>query len=138
LGLFFDQRRPDPRVVGLLREAIQTPPPHDAQQQAARLAGELKPLTEPVRAALESQPPADPADAAALASAKAEAITNELLGGSSFNTGRFLVALLIFAVLLGGAIATDAVELKSSPAALYALATTVFGVVVGFLGSEKP
>jgi hypothetical protein len=82
-------------------------------------------------------PPADPVDARAAATAKAEALSNQLLGGPSFNTGRFVVALLIFLALLGAAIGADAAELKSSPAALYALATTVFGVVVGFLGSEK-
>lgn len=137
MGLFFDQRKPDPRLVELVKTAIQTPQSPDPERHIAAMMDQFKPLAEPLTIALAAAPQADPADAEKLATAKAEAITNELLGGASFNTGRFLTALAIFAVLLGAAIGTDAAGLKTSPPALFALATTVFGVVVGFLGSEK-
>jgi hypothetical protein len=136
MGIFFDARKPDPRLVELLQTAMHEQPA-DVEREATALLGQFKPLAEPVKAALASPAPANPDDAKAAATAKAEALSNQLLGGSSFNTARFVVALVIFLALLGAAIGTDAAELKSSPAALYALATTVFGVVVGFLGSEK-
>jgi hypothetical protein len=137
MGVFFDQRKPDPRFIELMQRALQAPPDDQSDQRAQNLAADFRPLVEPLKAAAKSPAPASAADAEKLASAKAEEVSNQLLGGSSFNTGRFFVALAIFAVLIAAAIYTDAESFKSSPAALFALATTVFGVVVGFLGSEK-
>ncbi|MGI8863746.1 MAG: hypothetical protein ACR2JH_04990 [Solirubrobacteraceae bacterium] len=137
MGIFFEQRRPDPRLIALLADAIQAPVPPNPDHEAAVRAGQLQPLLEPLRSALATRPPEQGADTIALADAKAAQVTNELLGGSSFNTGRFIVAAGIFAVLLIAAVWTDADNLKNSPTALYALATTVFGIVVGFLGAEK-
>ncbi len=45
---------------------------------------------------------------------------------------------MIVAVLLGAGIGTDAANLPNSSKALYALATTAFGIVVGLLTGEKP
>jgi hypothetical protein len=137
MGLFFEQRDPDQRLVTAFRDAIVTSPAADLQEQAMNLAGEFDPFIESLSEALTSPKPATVAAVNAMASTKATELTDGLLGGPTFNTGRFLVALLIFFALLGGAIGTDVAELKTSPTALYALATTVFGIVVGFLGSEK-
>jgi hypothetical protein len=49
-----------------------------------------------------------------------------------------IVALLIVAVLIGAGIATQAAHLTASSAALFSLATTAFGIVVGLLTGEKP
>jgi hypothetical protein len=54
-------------------------------------------------------------------------------GGAKFNTGRFLVALGIFLLLLAGGITTDALKLTNSYPTLFALSATIFG----FLGGEK-
>lgn len=137
MGLFFEERRPDPRLVELLSNALQSQPPANAAEQAAVRVGQFQPLANAVSSALAKEPPATPGDANALAAKDAQAITDELLGGPGFNSGRFFVALTIFLALLAAAIWTDADKLTNSPTALYALATTVFGVVVGFLGSEK-
>jgi hypothetical protein len=137
MGLFFEQNKPNAQLVAILRNAIEAQPDEGPHEQAVTLAGRFEPLVEPLQAALESSKPATPAAADADANTRATAVTNELLGGATFNTGRFLVALAIFVVLLCGAIGSDIAELKDSPTTLFALATTVFGIVVGFLGSEK-
>jgi hypothetical protein len=56
---------------------------------------------------------------------------------AAFNTGRFIGAILIFGALVGAAIGSDAAGLADSQKALYGLAASVFGVVIGFLGGEK-
>lgn len=43
---------------------------------------------------------------------------------------------MIFLVIIAAAVATESAELAESKA-LFTLATTIFGVVVGFLGGEK-
>ncbi|HEY1775662.1 MAG TPA: hypothetical protein VGG41_05815 [Solirubrobacteraceae bacterium] len=135
MGVFFERRGPDPRLVDAFRTAFTADPQSDApQQRAAALASAITPLVQPLAAAVSSAPPRDP-EAAAITAATAAG--NTLLGGAKFNTGRFVVATIIFAALLGGAITTDATNLTSSSTALYALATTVFGVVIGFLGGES-
>ena len=91
---------------------------------------------EALRKALATTPPS-PAAADAQASSSAADLTNQLLGGAKFNTGRFLVALGIFLLLLAGGITTDAMKLTNSYTTLFALSTTIFGVIVGFLGGEK-
>jgi hypothetical protein len=137
LRQFLEQPKPDSQLVALFHEAIQRPPSDDPDKDVAAMAVRLQPLSEQLTAALATTPPNRSADVRTLANAKAAEVTSQLLGGASFNTGRFFVALGIFGALLGAAIGTDIANLKSSPTALYALATTVFGVVVGFLGSEK-
>jgi hypothetical protein len=65
------------------------------------------------------------------------AAADDLLGGAEFRTGRFLVALLIFAALVVGGIITDVTGHSGSSTALYGFAGTVFGIVAAFLGAEK-
>jgi hypothetical protein len=48
-----------------------------------------------------------------------------------------VAAVLIFGLLLGGGIATEATGLSQSSAALFGFAGAIFGVVVGFLGKES-
>jgi hypothetical protein len=137
VGLFFEQAKPTQDLVDLLRTALEQAPTGHEQADAEQRAAGFAPLVAPLRDALATPPPSDAAAATVSATNKATEVTKQLLGGTTFNTGRFLVAVGIFVVLLGAAIWTDADHLKDSPTALYALATTVFGVVVGFLGAEK-
>ena len=136
MGLFFERRAPSPDVVNLMKTALQTPPPAQGttQQQAMALAGDLDPLVQMLSETLDSQPPANPGVDAAVA---AQATVGQLLGGPSFNTGRFLIAFLIFAVLVGGGIASEATHLTTSAGVLFGFAGAIFGIVTAFLGSEK-
>jgi hypothetical protein len=138
MGLFFEKRDPDPRLVEMFRQAIAAQPPEDAEQAASSMAGSFEPMVTSLRTAYAAPQPRRPIDLDLLAHSSAEAVGSRLLGGPSFNTGRFAVALAIFFVLLGGGIGADIASLKDSSTALYALATTVFGVVLGFLGAEHP
>ncbi|MGO8685686.1 MAG: hypothetical protein ACLQT7_00680 [Candidatus Dormibacteria bacterium] len=138
MGVFFE-RQADPGLTQLLRTALTAEPPTDSEQQktlSVQMAGQLQPVVSAVSRALASKPPT-PAAADAQASSSAADLTNQLLGGTTFNTGRFLVALAIFVVLLGGGVTADALKLTNSYTTLFALSTTIFGVVVGFLGGEK-
>jgi hypothetical protein len=139
VGLFFEQHAPDPRLVQLIAQAIQEAPPADAnatQQRAKTLVGENPALVGIVSDAL-AQPAPTGTNPAQKANTQATQVANQLLGGASFNTGRFVIALLIFALLLGGGIAANACSQTASGSTLFALATTVFGVVSAFLGTEK-
>jgi hypothetical protein len=91
-----------------------------------------------VRGAIKEALQKDPATVAD-ADAESEKKTNEIapLGYAKFNAGRFIGAILIFAAIVGCAIGTDAAGLSDSEKALWGLAGTIFGVVVGFLGGEK-
>ena len=85
--------------------------------------------------ALETEPPATTEDR----EGEAEARTAEIApaGYAKFNTGRFVGAIVIFAVIVVAAIVCEATDLSDSSKALWGFAATIFGVVVGFLGGEK-
>jgi hypothetical protein len=138
MGVFFE-RQADPAITALLRTAFAEEPPADPDRQrtmAVQMAGQLQPVVSAVSKALGTKT-SSPAAADAQASSTAADLTNQLLGGARFNTGRFVVALVIFLALLGGGVAADALKLTNSYTTLFALSTTVFGVIVGFLGGEK-
>jgi hypothetical protein len=139
VGLFFERRTPSTDVVNLVETALRTPPhvppaPGATHQQATALAGQLHPLVQTLSDALESPTPPNP-DAAA--KVMAQGAVDQLLGGASFNTGRFVIAFAIFAVLVGGGIACEATHLTTSTGTLFGFAGAVFGIVTAFLGSEK-
>jgi hypothetical protein len=139
VGLFFERQTPSPDVVNLVESALRTPPlippaPDATQQHATRLAGEVHPLVQTFSDALNSPTPANPE---AAAKAMAQGAVDQLLGGPSFNTGRFVIALAIFAALVGGGIACEATHLTTSTGTLFGFAGAVFGIVTAFLGSEK-
>ena len=139
MGLFFERRTPSPDVVGVVETALRTPPPVPAtpdatHQQATALAGQVHPLVQTLSDALATPTPANP-DAAA--KVMAQGAVDQLLGGSSFNTGRFVIAFAIFAALVGGGIACEATHLTTSTGTLFSFAGVVFGIVTAFLGSEK-
>jgi hypothetical protein len=136
VGLFFERRTPSPDVVNLVETALRTPPPvppaPDAtQEEATRL---LHPLVQTLSDALDSSTPANPH---ATAQVMAQGAVDQLLGGPSFNTWRFVIAFAIFAALVGGGIACDATHLTTSTGTLFGFAGAVFGIVTAFLGSEK-
>lgn len=79
--------------------------------------------------------PGEVADPKTTAEQKASEIAPA--GYGRFNKGRFVGALLLFAAIVVAAIITDAADIDDSSKALWGLAATVFGVVVGFLGGEK-
>lgn len=58
-------------------------------------------------------------------------------GTTTFNRGRFFVALAMFAALVMGGVIADAGGHYASSTALYGFAGTVFGVVAAFIGTEK-
>jgi len=74
---------------------------------------------------------ADRAAAAAVGGIRARARPGRL------HTSRLVVSVILFGLLLGGGVATEATGLGGSSQALFGFAGSVFGVVVGFLGSEK-
>jgi hypothetical protein len=139
VGLFFDNRAASSDLVDLIQKAFDADPPAPgtAQQQAATLAGQLHPLAHALTGALASPPLANAADSAVQARATAQATVNQLLGGASLNTGRFLVALAIFAALVGGGVATAATHLATASGTLFGFAGAFFGVATAFLGTEK-
>lgn len=101
---------------------------------------EAKPVRPAVREAIRDAIITDHATVENLdaeANARADSVANELLGGAAFNTGRFLIAAAIFLAIVVAAIISEAADLDESNEALFGLATTIFGVVVGFLGGEK-
>jgi hypothetical protein len=138
VGLFFERRTPSPDVVNLVETALRTPPPvppaPDATQQATALAGQVHPLVQTLSDAIATPTPANPE---ATAKVMAQGAVDQLLGGPSFNTWRFVIAFGIFAALAGGGIACEATHLTTSTGTLFGFAGAVFGIVTAFLGSEK-
>jgi hypothetical protein len=157
VGLFFDNRASSSDLVDLIQKVLNADPNQpsaldEAKQQATTLASKLQPLMQtPTNAPAEEKPaspapaspapaspaPASPAPVSRQATKAAQATANQLLGGPSFNTGRFWIALAIFAALVGGAIATEATHLGTASGTLFGFAGAVFGIVTAFLGSEK-
>jgi len=141
MGLFFDNRVPNPEFVDRLATAIQTQPSDiDIQAQAAALAGSLPPVVHAYSLALSTPAPTGPdatATAKAAATKAALSAADQLLGGPAFNTGRFVISFLIFAALLGGGIATEATHLTTASGTLFGFAGAIFGIVTAFLGTEK-
>jgi hypothetical protein len=78
------------------------------------------------------------AQAEALAAQTVNDLKAEFMRTRQFKPWRVVIAFAIFGALVAGAIATDATGLDSSSTALYGFAGSVFGIIVGFLGSEKP
>jgi hypothetical protein len=138
VGLFFERRTPSPDVVNLVETALRTPPPvppaPDAAQQATHLAAQVHPLVQTLSDAIATPTPANPGPTAKV---MAQGAVDQLLGGPSFNTGRFVIAFAIFAALVGGGIACEATHLTTSTGTLFGFAGAVFGIVTAFLGSEK-
>jgi hypothetical protein len=85
-------------------------------------------------AAAYQAPQHSPEEASQLAQ---QAATAPLAADTEFHTGRFLGALAIFAALLALAVLADAESWVSDTSALYGMATTVLGVIVGLLGGEN-
>ncbi|MGH7912357.1 MAG: hypothetical protein ACREQM_04400 [Candidatus Dormibacteraceae bacterium] len=128
-----------------MAEAMAQPPPtNDAEThgQVQALTARVHPLSKGLLEAINSTPadPTKPGAAqkdSASAQAQAQAVVDQLVGGQKFNTGRFVIAMAIFAVLIGGGVATEAIHLTSSSGTLLGLGGAFFGVVAAFLGTEK-
>jgi hypothetical protein len=95
-----------------------------------------QPIQEQLRNAyMAPQLPGDAAESRAADEAPAAA-QSSAAGPIKFHAGRFLGALIIFGILLGVAIVAEANEWVEDTGRIYDLATTVLGVIVGFLGGE--
>lgn len=136
MGVFFEREGSNSPLVPILEAAYRQPPPPLASldDEVQRFASSFNPVGATVQAALSSEPPTDPGGAA---KAAAQAASDAMAGSPTFQSTRFLVAMVIFLALLGIAIGCDASGLTSSTTALYSLASSLFGVIVGFLGGEK-
>jgi hypothetical protein len=135
VGLFFERRTPSPDVVNLVENALRTRPPQPPEPDAtAQATNMLHPLVQTLSDAIATPTPENPG---ATAKVMAQGAVDELLGGPSFNTGRFVIAFAIFAALAGGGIACEATHLTTSTGTLFGFAGAVFGIVTAFLGSEK-
>lgn len=136
MGLFFEKTAASPELVALMTSALKAEPPPTgtAPAEAALFAAKLSPLVSTLSTALDSPPPPDVSTAA---TAHAQNVIDELLGGPSFNTGRFVIAFSIFAALVGGGIATEATHLTTASGTLFGFAGAIFGIVTAFLGTEK-
>jgi hypothetical protein len=136
MGLFFEKTVPSPELVNLMTSALEAEPPlpGTATANAELLVAKFQPLVATVTGALNAAPPPNVSSAAAT---YAQSAVDELLGGSSFNTGRFVVALSIFAALVGGGVATEATHLTTASGTLFGFAGAIFGIVTAFLGTEK-
>jgi hypothetical protein len=94
-----------------------------------------KTVKDVVADALREQPP--PAgDVEKKAAQKAAEIAPA--GYAKFNTGRFFGAVVLWGLIVGGAIVAEQQNLKRATDGLWAAAAIVLGVVVGFLAGEKP
>ncbi len=120
-----------------MNRAYATAPPAEGQAvpQAADLAGELHPLVVSLTTALAANPN-DPGTSG-VPKQVAQDVANQLLGGATFNTGRFVIAFLIFAALVGGGIACEATHLTTATGTLFGFAGAIFGIVTAFLGTES-
>jgi hypothetical protein len=101
---------------------------------------ESQPLRPAMQRAIKDAYSADPdaiGDVNAMAQDKAREVTEQVRESSTFQTGRFLVALAIFALIAAGGLIADIADLADSSKALYGFAATILGVIVGFLGGEK-
>jgi hypothetical protein len=136
MGLFYERRSPSPELVNQLATALAASPSDAAAtvQRATELAGNIGPVVRTFATALATPPPADPVPPA---QAQAQALADELLGGATFNTGRFIVTLLIFTALLVGGIVCEVNNLSTATGTLFTFAGTMFGIVAAFLGAEK-
>ena len=152
MGIFFGPsimpraREAEPALKEAIVKALRAQPATGEQlnNQADELTNKVAPIAGParntirtaVRDALATQPP-EPAQLDAAAVAKTNAITQQLTS-KPFQTGRFIGAIIIFAVIIAVGITTDALGWADSSKALFGFGTTIFGVVVGLLGGEKP
>jgi hypothetical protein len=90
-----------------------------------------------IRDALREDPQRVP-NLEAEAAARASVVAENVRQGATFQSQRFLIALGVFLVIVLAAIATEGFGLDESPKALYGLAGAILGLIVGFLGGEKP
>ena len=135
MGLFFDRKTPSPELVSLMTEALRTTAtPESAHESAVNLATSFAPLMQVLGTSVASQ---TPENINAVAATNAQAVVDQLLGGATLNTGRFLISLSIWVALVGGAIVTEATHLTTSSGALFGFAGALFGIVTAFLGTEK-
>lgn len=101
---------------------------------------ESQPLRPAMQQAIKEAYSADPdaiEDVDGAAESKARDVTEQVRESSTFQAGRFLIALAIFALIAAGGLIADVANLDDSSKALYGFAATILGVIVGFLGGEK-
>lgn len=88
-----------------------------------------------IRNALETNP--DAINSAEESVTRANAVSEQLGETREFKKGRFLVALAVLIAFIAAAIFTEVTNLPESSKALWGLAATILGVIVGLLGGES-
>jgi hypothetical protein len=139
MGLFFEQQAGSSSLTELIADALMqaAPATADAAEGLAReRAPEVTPVVDAVKAALLHPVMNDPTAARADAQARAVAVTRSLSGPPRFCWNRFIGALALFLVVLAAGVGTDVDHLQHSPVALFGLATTILGLIVGQLSGE--
>ena len=76
----------------------------------------------------------DPGAAASVAAYAAHEARGK---GKRFNTRNFLIAAAMFFAIVALGVVTEMMGLKTSTQALWGLAGSIFGVIVGLLGGEQ-
>jgi hypothetical protein len=107
MGVFFDARVAQPKIEQAISSAFSSRPEVLQQPQEAAMT-------------------------AARAVTSSAAVVEK-----QFNARNFLFALAIFLAIVVAAVVTDALKLPDSSKALWGLAASIFGVIVGLLGGEK-
>jgi hypothetical protein len=138
VGLFFE-KTPNPDVTSMIAEGYRSQPPadNDLDDQIQSYLGRLNhPLAQVMTTALR-HPAVGTQEAQALARREAAKLPSPAADGTQFKAGRFAIAILLFAALVGGGIGTDAAHMTASSAAMFGFAGSVFGLVTAFLSTEK-
>jgi hypothetical protein len=100
---------------------------------------ESKPAQPKIRSAiLESlrDNPASDDVAQNAATQRANEVTGEIQADREFKVGRFIGALILFGVIAAFAWYAEIQEMAGASEALWGIATTAFGIVLGFVGGE--
>lgn len=100
---------------------------------------ESKPAEHKIRSAiLESiqEAPADTEAARGVAIRKADEAAADIRADREFKTGRFVGALILFGVIAASAWYAEIKGLEGATEALWGIATTAFGIVLGLVGGE--
>lgn len=92
-------------------------------------------LVSSIADALQSPPP-DSHEALATEATQRAKLAAGAKPPTTFNAGRFVMALVIVGVLLAAAILCEANGWKDAEKTLLSLATTAFGIVTGLLGGK--
>ena len=97
---------------------------------------ESRPAEPKIREAILESLQETPEDAPGVADQRANRVASEIEGDRKFHLGRFIGALILFGAIAAIAWYAETRELEGATDALWGIAATAFGVVLGFVGGE--